>query len=90
MNEAARAHHHREIAGDLPDVATETRGPLEELERSELSKAIEAALAQLPPKQRAAVILARFEDLPYREIGEVLDVSEGAVDSLFYDHDVNQ
>jgi RNA polymerase sigma-70 factor, ECF subfamily len=82
MNEAARAHHRREIARDVPDVPTETRSPLEELERSELSKAIETALAQLPPQQRAAVILARFEDLPYREIGKVLDVSEGAVDSL--------
>ena len=82
MNEAARAHHHHELAGDVPDVPTEVRGPLEELEQKELSWTIEEALAQLPPQQRAAVVLARFEDMPYREIGKVLEVSTGAVDGL--------
>jgi len=82
MNEAARAHHHHEVSGEASDVPTETRGPVEELERKELSRNIEAALAQLPPQQRAAVVLARFEDMPYREIGKVLEVSEGAVDGL--------
>lgn len=82
MNEAARAHHQHEVAGEAPDVPAEARGPLEELERRELSRAIELALAQLPPKQRAAVVLARFEDMPYRDIGKVLEISEGAVDGL--------
>ena len=82
MNEAARAHHHHEVSGEAPDVPAEARGPLEELERKELSRTIEAALAQLPPQQRAAVVLARFEDMPYREIGKVLEISEGAVDGL--------
>jgi RNA polymerase sigma-70 factor (ECF subfamily) len=82
MNEAARAHHHHEVACDIPDVPTEARDPLAELERKELSRTIEEALAQLPPQQRAAVVLARFEDMPYREIGKVLEISEGAVDGL--------
>ena len=82
MNEASRAHHRHEVVGEPPDMPAEARGPLEELERKELSRTIEAALAQLPPQQRAAVVLARFEDMPYREIGKVLDISEGAVDGL--------
>jgi len=82
MNEAALAHHRREVPGEIPDAPGAARGPLEELERKELSQTIEAALSQLPPQQRAAVVLARFEDMPYREIGKVLEVSEGAVDSL--------
>ena len=82
MNEAARAHHVHEIIRDVPDAPAEVRGPLEELERKELSRTIEDALAQLPPQQRAAVVLARFEDMSYREIGKVLGVSEGAVDGL--------
>jgi RNA polymerase sigma-70 factor, ECF subfamily len=82
MNEAARAHHLHEVVRDSSDVPAEGRGPLEELERKELSRTIEEALAHLPPQQRAAVVLARFEDMPYREIGKVLEVSEGAVDGL--------
>jgi RNA polymerase sigma-70 factor, ECF subfamily len=82
MNEATRAHHHHEVADVATDVPTDVLGPLQKLERRELSRTIETALAQLPPQQRAAVILARFEDLPYREIGKVLEISEGAVDGL--------
>jgi RNA polymerase sigma-70 factor (ECF subfamily) len=82
MNEAARAHHLHEVMGDAPDTPTESPGPFDEVERKELSRTIEGALAQLPPQQRAAVVLSRFEDLSYREIGDVLEVSEGAVDGL--------
>jgi len=82
MNEAARAHHLHEVAGDRPEVATDSPQPLEALESRELSRTIEEALSRLPPQQRAAVVLARFEDMPYREIGAVLGVSEGAVDGL--------
>lgn len=82
INEATRAYHRHEVAGDIPDISIEGSGPLEELERRELSRDIAEALAQLPPQQRAAVLLARFEDMPYREIGKVLEVSEGAVDGL--------
>lgn len=82
MNEAARARHAHEVAGDESDVASEGPDPLEEVERRELSKSIDEALAQLPPQQRAAVLLARFEDMPYRDIGKILGVSEGAVDGL--------
>jgi len=82
MNEAARAHHRHEVTRDVPDFPAETRSPLEEFEQKELSRIIEEALAQLPPQQRAAVVLARFEEMPYREVGKVLDVSEGAVDGL--------
>jgi RNA polymerase sigma-70 factor, ECF subfamily len=82
MNEAARAHHSHEEEGEAPEVPGETPGPLEELERKALGRAIEAALARLPPQQRAAVVLARFEEMSYREISSVLGVSEGAVDGL--------
>ena len=37
-----------------------------------------AAVAELPPGQRAAVALRYAADLPYREIGDALDCSEEA------------
>jgi RNA polymerase sigma-70 factor (ECF subfamily) len=82
MNEAARAHNRRELAVEPPDMPSAKPGPQEALEQKELAAAVEAALAQLPPKQRAAVVLARFEGMSYREIAQVLEVSEGAVDGL--------
>ena len=82
MNEVARSHHIHEVMCDVPEIPAETRGPLEELERKELTRTIENALAQLPPQQRAAVVLARFEDMSYHEIGTVMGISDGAVDGL--------
>ena len=37
-----------------------------------------AAVRELPPKQRAAVVLRYVNDLPFREIGRILDCSEAA------------
>ncbi|HJR26309.1 MAG TPA: sigma-70 family RNA polymerase sigma factor [Acidimicrobiales bacterium] len=37
-----------------------------------------AAVARLPEKQRGAIALRYLADLPYREIAELLDCSEGA------------
>jgi RNA polymerase sigma-70 factor, ECF subfamily len=82
MNEAARVHHRLEVMCEAPDVPATTLGPLEELETKELAGTIEKALSHLPAPQRAAVILARFEDMAYRDIGKVLGISEGAVEGL--------
>ena len=39
---------------------------------------------QLPPGQRTALILAKFEGLSYREIAEVMEISESAVESRLF------
>ncbi len=51
---------------------------------SELQKAIEAAIAQLPETQRMAVVLRRYEELSYEQIADVLDQSVPAVKSLLF------
>jgi RNA polymerase sigma-70 factor (ECF subfamily) len=48
---------------------------------SELSEAIQQALARLSPELREAVILRDLQGLEYREIAQVLDVPEGTVKS---------
>jgi RNA polymerase sigma-70 factor (ECF subfamily) len=50
----------------------------------ELQSAIEAAIAQLPETQRMAVVLRRYDELSYEEIGEVLEQSVPAVKSLLF------
>lgn len=39
------------------------------------------AIEKLPPNQRAALVLAKFEGLSYREIAAVLETTESAVES---------
>ena len=43
-----------------------------------------SALADLPDKQRAVLLLRINEDLAYREIGEVLGVGVQSVESLLF------
>jgi RNA polymerase sigma-70 factor (ECF subfamily) len=51
---------------------------------NELRAAIDAAIESLPKTQRLAVILRRYENLPYEEIAEVLDTSVSSVKSLLF------
>ncbi len=50
----------------------------------ELEEAVDKAIQDLPEKQRMAVILRRYEDMPYEEIGEILKLSLPAVKSLLF------
>lgn len=52
------------------------------LEEAELEEAVRSAIADLPPAQRAAILLLRFEELSYKEIAESLGISVMATKSL--------
>ncbi len=67
-------------------VVEDARGtsPGEELLRAELEAAVDRAIEALPEKQRLAVILRRYEEMPYEEIGTVLSMSVPAVKSLLF------
>ena len=43
---------------------------------------IQKAIDSLPEKQRLAFVLAKYEELPQRQVAEILEVSEGAVEQL--------
>ena len=43
-----------------------------------------AAIAALPDQQRLALVLAKYHDMPYVEIGSVLGSSEKAIKSLIH------
>ncbi|MCH9650507.1 MAG: sigma-70 family RNA polymerase sigma factor [Deltaproteobacteria bacterium] len=42
------------------------------------------SMSRLPANQRVVLVLAKFEGLTYREIAEVLEISEGAVESRLF------
>lgn len=54
------------------------------LENEELRVKIHEALAKLPPNQRTAVILKRYENLDYDDIANVLGCRVSAVKSLLH------
>jgi RNA polymerase sigma-70 factor (ECF subfamily) len=56
--------------------------PTTDLDLSELNDKLTEAIADLPPNQRVAITLSRFEHLSYQDIAEVLDCSTMAVKSL--------
>jgi RNA polymerase sigma-70 factor, ECF subfamily len=56
--------------------------PFARLRGAEVASRVGRALAALPPNQRAALLLKRFEDLSYKEIAAVLAVTPAAVESL--------
>jgi len=51
---------------------------------AELQEAIARAIASLPEAQRVAVVLRRYEEMPYEEIAKVLETTVPAVKSLLF------
>ena len=70
--------HHREHA------APSRQNPDTVVQRDELEAAIDRAIRGLPDRQRLAVSLRRYEDMPYEEICKILGMSLSAVKSLLF------
>ena len=51
-------------------------------EREEIKKVIAEAIQELPEKEKMVIVLYYHEDLTFREIGEVLEVSESRISQL--------
>jgi RNA polymerase sigma-70 factor (ECF subfamily) len=72
----------REVpAFDPPDGAPDPAAVLEARRRWQATR---KAIGRLPAGQRAVLVLARFEGLSYRQIAEVLGITEGAVESRLF------
>lgn len=52
--------------------------------RGERAREVRAAIARLPKKQRATLILRTYHDLPHQEIAQILGGSVGAVKANFF------
>jgi RNA polymerase sigma-70 factor, ECF subfamily len=54
------------------------------LMREETARRVRGAIARLPPKQRATLILRAYHELPHEEIANILGSSVGAVKANFF------
>ncbi len=66
------------------DLPTETPSPEEHLLRKEAHERIRRLVGQLPPTERAMVLLRYWEGASYREIAQALHLSESAVKSRLF------
>lgn len=91
FNETRRRSRKNEVSSDEREENThwqiEDRNeyqPDAELMQAELQKAVDQAIAALPEAQRLAVVMRRYQQAPYEEIAQVLEMSLPAVKSLIF------
>jgi RNA polymerase sigma-70 factor (ECF subfamily) len=85
-------YHHLEVSLDAPaeenvaPMSVPARGPSadERLMDQDRSAFIRRAIERLPEKQRAAVMMHKFQEMDYSEIAEALGCSESALKSLLF------
>jgi RNA polymerase sigma-70 factor (ECF subfamily) len=70
--------------GAKPEVADDEPSAEQNLLREERMKAIRAHVMDLPERQRMAVVMHKYQEMDYREIGAVLKLSESATKSLLF------
>jgi RNA polymerase sigma-70 factor, ECF subfamily len=70
--------------GTTPDVADSTLSVEQKLVRDERMNAIRKHVMALPERQRSAVLMHKYQEMDYKEIGEVLKLSESATKSLLF------
>jgi RNA polymerase sigma-70 factor (ECF subfamily) len=70
--------------GTTPDLADESLTVEEQLVRRERLAAIRSKVNALPERQRMAVIMHKYQQMDYRQIADVLKLSESATKSLLF------
>lgn len=70
--------------GTTPDVADDTPSAEADLLQRERMNAIRQHVMALPERQKTAVLMHKYEGMDYKQIGEVLKLSESATKSLLF------
>ena len=73
-----------EESGATPDVADDEPSVEQRMLRDERMAAIRTHVMALPERQRMAVLMHKYQGMDYRQIGEVLKLSESATKSLLF------
>lgn len=76
-----RRHRLTSVVAEVPETP-EPPGQSRGLEEADLAKRVGAALAALPERQRVALTLFHYEGLSQIEVGDMLGISDEAVESL--------
>ena len=85
----ARFDHFRKRRGEVAldgagDVGSPAPSAVDNLESKQETALIRRALARLPHQKREVLVLSRFQNMKYEEIGRILDCEAGAVKERVY------
>ena len=69
---------------EAPPLSASGDDPASVFAKARESARVRRAVARLPPKQRATLILRVYQDLPHREIAEALGTTVGAAKANFF------
>jgi RNA polymerase sigma-70 factor (ECF subfamily) len=69
---------------ELAQLTARTEDPADEMIQADRAALVRAAIARLPEKQRATVILRAYHDLSHREIADAMGSTVGAVKANFF------
>jgi RNA polymerase sigma-70 factor (ECF subfamily) len=75
VTEPLERREHQDLRGEMPD---------RDVLRQEQAATVRAAIARLPRKQRATMILRMYHELPHDQIAVILGSSVGAVKANFF------
>ena len=73
-----------EETGQSPDLADKTPSIEEEILQRERLNAIRQKVEALPERQKMAVLMHKYQQMDYRQIADVLKLSESATKSLLF------
>lgn len=83
---AARKRHRRREQRETLSIATngQPSTPYQQLRRSERNAIVQQALQHIPAEQREVIVMKEYENLKFREIADILQLSENTVKSRLY------
>ena len=90
MNEALnwtrgeRRHRAELFDDDAPDHGQHARAQEHDFSRSETQRLVERSLESLNPRQRLAVVLRYYDDMPVRDIATALECTEGVAKNVLF------
>src|SRR4051812_1538458 len=68
-----------DVAGGSSDWMAQSGDPVRKMESEEMGARLKEALAQLPEKQRLAIVMFTIEEMPQKQVAEALNCSVEAV-----------
>lgn len=84
LNRVSAKTVHSEPIAEREFIDADAESPSDRVLRAERGAKVRAAIAQLPAKQRATLILRTYHDMSHQEIADVLGGSVGAVKANFF------
>jgi len=84
LNRVAVKRPQTESIDAVPRIDERADNPLELVMRDERAVVVRRAIEQLPPKQRATLVLRVYQEMSHEEIANVLGSSVGAVKANFF------